>query len=303
MPRTKESAPEIRHRDTEIGHRIRAQRLICRMSQTELANALGVTFQQVQKYEKGVSRVGAGRLARIADTLEVPISFFESTPRPRPRKRSVKRGRGEEHVITVPGGELRVAVTLNPAANAFLKRSMAALLRIARTDREDKLNEAMTAPTDVGAVARALSNSEVIGAGVTELDPLAPLIARGVEDKQNLIREAGGLLSASEVAKARGITPQAVYKQRRARKLLSVTHGGEEKFPAVQFTKDGEPIPGLPVVLQTVGLAGPWGTLDFLLTPDDELDGLSPVEALKKYPEKLEQVVRLARVQGEHGAG
>ena len=111
------------------------------------------------------------------------------------------------------------------------------------------------------------------------------------------------MLSASEVAKARGITPQAVYKQRRARKLLSVTHGGEEKFPAVQFTKDGEPIPGLPVVLQTVGLAGPWGTLDFLLTPDDELDGLSPVEALKKYPEKLEQVVRLARVQGEHGAG
>ena len=46
------------------------------MSQTELANNLGVTFQQVQKYEKGVNRVGAGRLARIAEVLNLPVSFF-----------------------------------------------------------------------------------------------------------------------------------------------------------------------------------------------------------------------------------
>src|SRR6202521_1966027 len=72
--RTHAKAPEPK--DREVGQLIRAQRLVCRMSQTELANALGVTFQQVQKYEKGVNRVGAGRLARIADTLGVPISFF-----------------------------------------------------------------------------------------------------------------------------------------------------------------------------------------------------------------------------------
>ena len=69
MPAWKRShakAPEPK--DREVGQLIRAQRLVCRMSQTELANALGVTFQQVQKYEKGVNRVGAGRLARIADT-------------------------------------------------------------------------------------------------------------------------------------------------------------------------------------------------------------------------------------------
>jgi transcriptional regulator with XRE-family HTH domain len=63
-------------KDREIGQLIRAQRLVRRLSQTELANALGVTFQQVQKYEKGVNRVGAGRLAKIADTLTVPVSFF-----------------------------------------------------------------------------------------------------------------------------------------------------------------------------------------------------------------------------------
>jgi transcriptional regulator with XRE-family HTH domain len=80
--RTHAKAPEPK--DKEVGQLIRAQRLVCRMSQTELANALGVTFQQVQKYEKGVNRVGAGRLAKIADTLGVPISFFfDGVPGPK----------------------------------------------------------------------------------------------------------------------------------------------------------------------------------------------------------------------------
>ena len=266
------------------------------MSQTELANSLGVAVQQVQKYEKGVSRVGAGRLARIAETLGVPISsFFEGGTWTRPRD--------ERAVVRVPGAELRIAVKLSPPANAFLQRSMGAILRIAQAETEDKLTEAMAAPTDVGMVVRAISNSEVVGAAVTELDPLASLIAKGVEDKQKLIQEAGGLLSASEVAKARGMSPQAIYKQRRARKLLSVPYGGEEKFPAIQFTEQGEPVPGLSAVLQVIGLAGAWGTLDFLLSPDDELDGLSPIETLKRHPERLEEVARLASTQGEHGPG
>src|SRR5205085_8807616 len=74
--KTRTKAPDAR--DMDVGRRIRAQRLVCRMSQTELANNLGVTFQQVQKYEKGVNRVGAGRLSRIADVLSVPVSYFFS---------------------------------------------------------------------------------------------------------------------------------------------------------------------------------------------------------------------------------
>ena len=60
--------------DTEVGESIRAHRLIAGMSQTDLANKLGVSFQQVQKYEKGVNRVGAGRLPQIAEIFNVPIS-------------------------------------------------------------------------------------------------------------------------------------------------------------------------------------------------------------------------------------
>jgi transcriptional regulator with XRE-family HTH domain len=63
-------------RDVEIGKRMRALRLERGLSQTELGNLLGVTFQQIQKYEKGANRVAAGRLQRVAEALEVPITFF-----------------------------------------------------------------------------------------------------------------------------------------------------------------------------------------------------------------------------------
>ena len=62
--------------DIEVGHRIRIERLARGLSQTALANQLGVTFQQVQKYEKGVNRVGAGRLTKIAAVLGIEVSTF-----------------------------------------------------------------------------------------------------------------------------------------------------------------------------------------------------------------------------------
>ncbi len=62
------------HVDVEVGQRIRIQRNTLGLSQTELADHLGVTFQQVQKYEKGVNRVGAGRLTKIATALQLPVT-------------------------------------------------------------------------------------------------------------------------------------------------------------------------------------------------------------------------------------
>ena len=65
--------------DAEVGLRIRFYRLNARMSQTQLGEQIGVTFQQVQKYENGSNRVGAGRLTQIAGALGVPVtSFFEA---------------------------------------------------------------------------------------------------------------------------------------------------------------------------------------------------------------------------------
>jgi transcriptional regulator with XRE-family HTH domain len=62
--------------DIEIGQRIRLRRVEIDISQSALANKVGVTFQQVQKYEKGVNRVGASRLQQIATALDVPVTFF-----------------------------------------------------------------------------------------------------------------------------------------------------------------------------------------------------------------------------------
>ena len=62
--------------DIEVGHRIRIERLARGLSQTALANQLGVTFQQVQKYEKGVNRVGAGRLTKIAEVMGIDVGTF-----------------------------------------------------------------------------------------------------------------------------------------------------------------------------------------------------------------------------------
>lgn len=62
--------------DVQVGNRIRLRRMLIGMSQERLGELLGLTFQQVQKYEKGVNRVGAGRLFHVGQILGVPISYF-----------------------------------------------------------------------------------------------------------------------------------------------------------------------------------------------------------------------------------
>jgi transcriptional regulator with XRE-family HTH domain len=65
--------------DQQVGSRVRMRRLMLKLSQTDLADGIGVSFQQVQKYEKGMNRIGAGRLQQIAHILQVPVTFFFET--------------------------------------------------------------------------------------------------------------------------------------------------------------------------------------------------------------------------------
>ncbi|PKA45285.1 helix-turn-helix domain-containing protein (plasmid) [Rhizobium sullae] len=62
--------------DVYVGGRVRLRRKVLGLSQGSLAEALGITFQQIQKYEKGANRIGASRLQRIAEILCVPVGFF-----------------------------------------------------------------------------------------------------------------------------------------------------------------------------------------------------------------------------------
>jgi transcriptional regulator with XRE-family HTH domain len=70
--------------DQHVGSRLRMRRLMLGMSQTQLGDVLGITFRQVQKYEKGANRISASRLHRMSEILQVPVEFFfEGSPHPR----------------------------------------------------------------------------------------------------------------------------------------------------------------------------------------------------------------------------
>jgi transcriptional regulator with XRE-family HTH domain len=62
--------------DKHVGSRVRMRRMMLGMSQEKLGDALALTFQQVQKYEKGTNRIGASRLQQISQILQVPVAFF-----------------------------------------------------------------------------------------------------------------------------------------------------------------------------------------------------------------------------------
>lgn len=62
--------------DVHVGHRVRARRKMLGLSQTQLGNELGVTFQQVQKYERGTNRIGSSRLFKMSNILDVPVAYF-----------------------------------------------------------------------------------------------------------------------------------------------------------------------------------------------------------------------------------
>jgi transcriptional regulator with XRE-family HTH domain len=68
--------------DRHVGGRIRMRRHLLSMSQEKLADALGISFQQIQKYERGMNRIGASRLHQIASVLRVPVEFFYEGAQP-----------------------------------------------------------------------------------------------------------------------------------------------------------------------------------------------------------------------------
>ncbi|MPR10303.1 helix-turn-helix domain-containing protein [Microvirga tunisiensis] len=191
-----------------------------------------------------------------------------------------------------PGFMLNIHAEPDSVQAAFLRRALAALERIASSVPTKTLTEALAAPTDVGSLAQLLSRSEVVGSAITELDPLAPALARGVEHRQTLLKLAGGILSADEAGRILGITRQAVDKRRRAGALLAVREGSDWRYPVCQF-EDGEVVAGIPEVVRGFSSSGPWVALDFLLAPDTVLAGRTPLEALKAGDR--EEVLRLVR--------
>jgi transcriptional regulator with XRE-family HTH domain len=117
--------------DRYVGARIRMRRLMLKFSQTQLGDALGVSFQQVQKYENGSNRVGASRLQHIASILQVPVSFFfEEAPINRGEPAQISDAPSPELVtafVSTTDG-LRLIRALTNIKNTTLRRCIVQLV-------------------------------------------------------------------------------------------------------------------------------------------------------------------------------
>jgi transcriptional regulator with XRE-family HTH domain len=108
--------------DAIVGHNIRLHRLARRMSQNDLAHAIGVSFQQVQKYEKGSNRVGAGRLVRVAAALGVPVmTLLKGVPG------LLREAAPPPDGVVATAGQMRLVQAFATIADGAVRRSLITL--------------------------------------------------------------------------------------------------------------------------------------------------------------------------------
>ncbi|MCJ9692285.1 helix-turn-helix domain-containing protein [Rhizobium sp. PRIMUS64] len=137
--------------DSYVGARIRMRRQLLGMSQERLAEQIGVTFQQVQKYEKGINRIGASRLQRIADVLHTSVSFFFEQENSEP--------------LTLQG--LDLSANNDPVAEFLRTKEGLALNRAFLKIADRNIRETVIAL--VKAMAQAESRGVTLGASVADI--------------------------------------------------------------------------------------------------------------------------------------
>jgi transcriptional regulator with XRE-family HTH domain len=117
--------------DKYVGSRVRMRRIMLGMSQEKLGDALGLTFQQIQKYEKGTNRVGASRIQQISEVLQIPVSFlFEGGPTGSPGKDNFGEGTSPAYVSDFLATSEGLALTraFTRIADSKLRRSIVDLV-------------------------------------------------------------------------------------------------------------------------------------------------------------------------------
>ena len=114
--------------DVEVGQRIRVLRLEAGISQTALALELGVTFQQVQKYERGANRVGAGRVTKIAEVLNVPVSRLLGSDEELDATRKGPGGAASPLQLLTRPGALRLLRAYGKLEDGLMRRAIVAVV-------------------------------------------------------------------------------------------------------------------------------------------------------------------------------
>ena len=116
--------------DIQVGNRVRIRRMLIGMSQERLGDLLGLTFQQVQKYEKGVNRIGAGRLFEMARILNVPVDFFYEGVNSAPRPGGDAEGEGAPVMEFISSGEgLQLSLAFMKIKDAKVRKRVLDLVK------------------------------------------------------------------------------------------------------------------------------------------------------------------------------
>jgi transcriptional regulator with XRE-family HTH domain len=124
--------------DAQVGNRVRLRRMLIGMSQERLGELLGLTFQQVQKYEKGVNRIGAGRLFEVARILGVPIDYFYEGVAPQPGGGFAENEASPPVMEFVSSGEgLQLSLAFMKIKDAKLRKRVLDLVKQMADDAHD----------------------------------------------------------------------------------------------------------------------------------------------------------------------
>jgi transcriptional regulator with XRE-family HTH domain len=126
--------------DIQVGNRVRIRRMLIGMSQERLGDLLGLTFQQVQKYEKGVNRIGAGRLFEVSRILNVPVDFFYEGVNATPGQPGAGEAEGAPVMEFVSSGEgLQLSLAFMKIKDAKVRKRVLDLVKSLAEEEAEKV--------------------------------------------------------------------------------------------------------------------------------------------------------------------
>jgi transcriptional regulator with XRE-family HTH domain len=124
--------------DVQVGNRVRIRRMLIGMSQEKLGELLGLTFQQVQKYEKGVNRIGAGRLYDVSRILGVPIDYFYEGIQSQPSEGAAEDGAPPVMEFVSSGEGLQLSLAFMKIKDAKVRKRVLDLVKSLAEEEAEK---------------------------------------------------------------------------------------------------------------------------------------------------------------------
>ena len=188
---------------------------------------------------------------------------------------------------------------LDSARKIFLNRLVDAAWEITEILPPKAIEKAAAANSNLQVLLMALRSPEMLP-DLERHEPLASPYLRGLEAQQDLIRQAGGLISADEAARILRLTRQAIDKRRKAGTIIAIPQGQRGfGYPVCQFTTRGL-LSGLDRLLLAMNGSDAWMQLTFLLSPNSALNNHTPLDLLSAG--QIDDVINAASMFGDHGA-